>query len=493
MTRRIVRTTLTALFLAAAAVGMGGVLGGHGDDVLAMFSGPRATALLVCALLVKTAGQLAGWGSWRAGLTALGSPLPAGQSARIYFLALLGKYIPGPVWGVLAYVRLGGAVGVGAGRMVSAYLLNTLVVLLTAAVTGLLCVPGLGAGGLWLLAASPLALAVLWRPRLLLRLMTRAARLLRREPPQETFADRSVRAAIGLETLCWAVSGLHLWLIAVLLGAPVGRALPICVGAFALATVAGALTLVVPDGAGTRELVLLGALSTVLPWAEAGAAALASRVCCTAAELLGAGGVLALTGRGQTGDGQVSDGQVGDGQVGDGRTGDGRARDGETRGGLTGDGKACGGLTRDGETRGGLAGSGKTGDGRTGGGKARGGETRGGLTGDGKACGGLARGGETRGGLTGDGKACGGLARDGETRGGLTGGGKSREGLTNGGETRDRQTGGGETRDRQTGGGETRDRQTGGGETRDGQTGGGQTDKTPVLAATRRREHEGVA
>jgi glycosyltransferase 2 family protein len=463
MTRRIVRTTLTALFLAAAAVGMGGVLGGHGDDVLAMFSGPRATALLVCALLVKTAGQLAGWGSWRAGLTALGSPLPAGQSARIYFLALLGKYIPGPVWGVLAYVRLGGAVGVGAGRMVSAYLLNTLVVLLTAAVTGLLCVPGLGAGGLWLLAASPLALAVLWRPRLLLRLMTRAARLLRREPPQETFADRSVRAAIGLETLCWAVSGLHLWLIAVLLGAPVGRALPICVGAFALATVAGALTLVVPDGAGTRELVLLGALSTVLPWAEAGAAALASRVCCTAAELLGAGGVLALTGRGQTGDGQVSDGQVGDGQVGDGRTGDGRARDGETRGGLTGDGKACGG----------LAGSGKTGDGRTGGGKARGGETRGGLTGDGKACGGLARGGETRGGLTGDGKACGGLARDGETRGGLTGGGKSREGLT--------------------GGGETRDRQTGGGETRDGQTGGGQTDKTPVLAATRRREHEGVA
>ncbi|MFI6929796.1 hypothetical protein [Streptomyces sp. NPDC050287] len=296
MTGRFVRAAAAAVFLAAAAAGMGGVLWGHGDDLLAMFSGPRATALLVGALLVKTAGQLAGWASWRAGLTGLGSPLPARPSARIYFLALLGKYIPGPVWGVLAYVRLGGAVGIAAGRMVTAYLLNTVVVLLTAAVVGLLCVQGLGAGGLWLLAATPLALALLWRPRLLLHLVAGAARLLRREPPGGEFTDRGVRGALGLETLCWAVSGLHLWLIAVLLGAPAGRALPICVGAFALATVAGALTLVVPDGAGTRELVLLGALSAVLPWAQAGAAALASRVCCTLAELLGAGGVLLLTG-----------------------------------------------------------------------------------------------------------------------------------------------------------------------------------------------------
>ncbi|GHJ39695.1 lysylphosphatidylglycerol synthase domain-containing protein [Streptomyces sp. TS71-3] len=297
MIRRTVRTALAAVFLAAAAIGMGSVLWGHGRDVLAVFSGRRATAVLACAVLVKAVGQLAGWGSWRVGLAGLGSPLPAGQSARIYFLALLGKYVPGPVWGVLAYVRLGGAAGVRAGRMVTAYLLNTVVVLLTAAVTGLLCAPGLGAGAAWLLAASPLALLVLWRPRLLLGLLAAAARLLRREPPAGELSERGVRGAIGLETLCWAVSGLHLWLIAVLLGAPAGRALPVCVGAFALATVAGALTLVVPDGAGTRELVLLGALSTVLPWAEAGAAALASRVCCTAAELLGAGGVLALTGR----------------------------------------------------------------------------------------------------------------------------------------------------------------------------------------------------
>ncbi|MDX3458138.1 lysylphosphatidylglycerol synthase domain-containing protein [Streptomyces sp. ME02-8801-2C] len=295
--RRLLRTALAATFLAAATAGMGAVLWGHGDDVLAMFSGPRATALLGCALLLKALGQLAGWASWRAGLTGLGAPLPARQSARIYFLALLGKYIPGPVWGVLAYVRLGGAVGVGAGRMVTAYLLNTVVVLLTAAVVGLLCAPGLGAGGLWLLAAAPLALAVLWRPRMLLRVVSGAARLLRREPPSADFSDRSVRAAIGLETLCWAVSGLHLWLIAVLLGASPGQALPVCLGAFALATVVGALTLVVPDGAGTRELVLLAALSAVLPWAQAGAAALASRVVCTAAELLGAGGVLLLTSR----------------------------------------------------------------------------------------------------------------------------------------------------------------------------------------------------
>jgi hypothetical protein len=295
--RRFARAAVAATFLTAAAAGMGAVLWGHGDDILTMFSGPRATALLGCALLAKVLGQLAGWASWRAGLTGLGAPLPAGRSARIYFLALLGKYIPGPVWGVLAYIRLGGAAGVSAVRMVTTYLLNTVVVLLTAAVVGLLCAPALGAGSLWLLAAAPPALAVLWRPRLLLRPVSGAARLLRREPPSGEFSDRGVRAAIGLETLCWAVSGLHLWLIAVLLGAPAGPALPVCIGAFALATVVGALTLVVPDGAGTRELVLLAALSAVLPWAEAGAAALASRVCCTLAELLGAGGVLLLAGK----------------------------------------------------------------------------------------------------------------------------------------------------------------------------------------------------
>jgi len=307
MKRHVVKTALATMFLAAAAAGMGGVLWGHGDDVLTMFSGPLAIALLVCALLTKTVGQLAGWASWRAGLTGLGSPLPAGPSARIYFLALLGKYIPGPIWGPLAYVRLGGASGIKAGRMVSAYLFNTVVVLLTAAVMGLLCMQGLGAGGLLLLATVPLALVVLWRPRLLFHLVARAARLLRREPPADSFSDRSVRGAIGLETLCWAVSGLHLWLIAVLLGAPAGRALPVCLGAFALATVAGALTLVVPDGAGTRELVLMGALSAVLPWAQAGAAALASRVCCTTAELLGAGAVLLLTGNKQIHTGAARD------------------------------------------------------------------------------------------------------------------------------------------------------------------------------------------
>ncbi|MEU3891858.1 hypothetical protein [Streptomyces sp. NPDC029041] len=295
MIRRLARAAVAAVFLAAAALGTGSVLWGHGGDVLAMFTGPRAVALLAGALLFKMVGQLAGWASWQAGLTALGSPLPARRSVRIYFLALLGKYIPGPVWGVLAYVRLGGAAGIAGGRMVSAYLLNTVVVLLTAAVMGLLCVQGPGAGGLWLVAVVPLALAVLWRPRLLFRLTAGAARLLKRKPPAGEFSDSGVRRAIALETLCWAVSGLHLWLIAVLLGAPAGRALSVCVGAFALATVAGALTLVVPDGAGTRELVLLGALSAVLPWAEAGAAALASRVCCTLAELLGAGGAVLLT------------------------------------------------------------------------------------------------------------------------------------------------------------------------------------------------------
>ncbi|MGW5424224.1 hypothetical protein [Streptomyces sp. NPDC003943] len=91
------------------------------------------------------------------------------------------------------------------------------------------------------------------------------------------------------------MSGLHLWALAVMLGAPPLTALPVCVGGFALATAAASLVVVLPDGWGAREALLLLSLTAVLPWREATAVAVASRVVCTLSEVLVGGAALLLT------------------------------------------------------------------------------------------------------------------------------------------------------------------------------------------------------
>jgi uncharacterized membrane protein YbhN (UPF0104 family) len=101
-----------------------------------------------------------------------------------------------------------------------------------------------------------------------------------------------VRQAIALQSLSWFISGHHLWLLAVVAGAPPGPAYLVCVAGFPVATTAGILVMVAPDGIGVREVVLVAALSTVLPVPLATTVTLASRLACTISEIaVGAGGL----------------------------------------------------------------------------------------------------------------------------------------------------------------------------------------------------------
>jgi hypothetical protein len=73
--------------------------------------------------------------------------------------------------------------------------------------------------------------------------------------------------------------------LAVDLGASDDLLLPLCVGAFALASVAGLLVVPLPAGAGVREAVLVVALSPVLPAGQSLLLALVSRAILTAGDL----------------------------------------------------------------------------------------------------------------------------------------------------------------------------------------------------------------
>ncbi|PZM95231.1 MAG: hypothetical protein DIU79_07860, partial [Actinobacteria bacterium] len=222
---------------------------------------------------------------------------PARAGARMFVVGFLGKFVPGRLWGLVAQVAMGQRQGVPRVRMLGTYLLNLVVVFATAGAVGLLVAPVLpGSAPTWVAPSLLLLGLLVARPNLVNRLARAAARLTHRPDPEPLADPGALRRAIVLQTVSWLLSGAHVWVIAVLLGADPLAAVPVAVGGYALATAAGTLAIVVPDGAGVRELLLLAALTVVLPWPAAGTTAIASRIVSTLAEVLCSAVVLLVTG-----------------------------------------------------------------------------------------------------------------------------------------------------------------------------------------------------
>jgi uncharacterized membrane protein YbhN (UPF0104 family) len=262
---------------------------------LKRMNSPSALLLFAGACVANTAGLVFGGLSWRELLIALGSRLPVPTALRISSISALSKYIPGPIWGVVAEVKLGRTAGVSSARVVTHYVLYLALVVLAGLTVGLGVAPAaLGIKAIWLLLPVAAALGCLLRPAIIGRWVSRAARLLHRPVPTEVAAAGGVRRAFALEAVAWAVAGLHLWLIAIALGAAPLHSLPIYVAAFPFSAVIGALVVVVPDGLGVREVVLVLVLRTIMPWQTAAAAAVLSRVCCMVCEIGMAGASMTL-------------------------------------------------------------------------------------------------------------------------------------------------------------------------------------------------------
>ncbi|MEU6121553.1 lysylphosphatidylglycerol synthase domain-containing protein [Streptomyces sp. NPDC047123] len=285
------RRLLTPVIVVAALIGVYVVVRNEGADAAREFARPEALVLLALSVLANVGGLVLAVHAWRV-LIPGEHPIRGLYAAKIYFLGQLSKYVPGRVWGVLTHVAHGRAAGVPGAQMTSAYLLSLALTILTGAGVSLLAAPAaMPDQWLWLcLPALFFVACVVW-PALTTRPVTALARLARR--PVEPAPDAAVRRAMLLAVASWLTSGLHLWLLAVALGAPLGAGLAAAVGAFALATVVSSLALIVPDGWGVRELTITAALATVLPGGTAATAAIASRVVCVLAELGSSAVVLA--------------------------------------------------------------------------------------------------------------------------------------------------------------------------------------------------------
>lgn len=310
--RNLLRMLLIAVLLLAVLAGIAAAAHDAGGSVLAAMTRPRAVPAALAALLANLGGLLLALAGWRVllldglGTAENGGPgadratrVGPAAAARIYFIGLFGKFLPGPAWGLLAHVRLGSDLGLSSARMVRAYVLSLPVGVVSAAAVSLLIAPVAFGGSAPLLALPAMvALVCLLWPDRVVAVSARLARRFGRPPGRVLASNRAIRRSMALSVLGWLVSGVHLWVLALLFGAPALRALPACVGGFALAAVAGMVVTVLPDGWGAREAVLTVALTSVLPLPVAGATALASRLICVLSDVAGAAGAVLLARRG---------------------------------------------------------------------------------------------------------------------------------------------------------------------------------------------------
>jgi len=237
---------------------------------------------------------------WRVLLGDLGSPLPAGTAAQIYFAGQLGKFIPGGVWPVLFQLELAADHGVPRRRSGLATLLQIAVLCASGAVVGsvaLLFLPDVRERHAWWLVPLAVLSAAVIVPKVLNRVVAAGLRALRRPSPDLRVSGGAIGRALVWALAGWLAYGAHVAALAADLGAE-GRDLwATSIGSYALAWLGGFLVVVAPSGAGVREGLLVLALGAVLTRSDALAVALVSRLLVTVADAIAGLAAVASAGR----------------------------------------------------------------------------------------------------------------------------------------------------------------------------------------------------
>lgn len=233
--------------------------------------------------------------SWRAILRDLGSRLPLGPAASVFFVSQVGKYLPGGVWNILAAAEMGADHEIPRRRSVSVMVVSILVSIVTGlalAVAAVAVAPaGVATSYGWVAWALPLFLVALFPP-VLNRLLALALRITRRPALEHPLTVRGIGAAGLWALLGWLLAGAQVWLLATAVGMDAtGPTFALAVGGYALAWTVGFLVIVVPAGVGAREAVLAAVLAGLLDAGGVVVVVLLSRVLLTLADLLlGLGG-----------------------------------------------------------------------------------------------------------------------------------------------------------------------------------------------------------
>jgi uncharacterized membrane protein YbhN (UPF0104 family) len=245
-----------------------------------------ATSILVVfaayALLIE---------AWRRVVLSMGERLPFFPAARIWFLASLGKYVPGKVWAVAGAAVLAQRAGVDPSAAVAgALILQALAVASGAtavAVTAREAFQALGPGlvpiGLAVVAVSVAGIFILGSQPLLDRI---GRQLPASFPRLRATSPTVLIAAFCANLIAWAGYGLALVFLARGLLPDIPLSWPQAIGVFTCSYLVGFIALFAPGGLGPRESVFLLLLAGQIGFKPAAALALASRLLLTATEVL---------------------------------------------------------------------------------------------------------------------------------------------------------------------------------------------------------------
>jgi uncharacterized membrane protein YbhN (UPF0104 family) len=235
--------------------------------------------------------------AWRRLLSDLGSKLPVPVAARVTFIAQLGKYVPGAIWSVAAHIELGYDYDVprrrGAASVVIWVAGLIAVGLLIAAACLPLAHPAIARRYLLFLAAIPVV-AICLAPPILHRLLNFALKIIRRERLEQRVTWRGLGGALAWAVIGWLLLGIQIWLLLADVANDGIHSLVLALGAYALACSLALLLVVVPNGIGAREVILVAALAPVIPHGAALAVALVARVVTTVSDLAWGGIALGL-------------------------------------------------------------------------------------------------------------------------------------------------------------------------------------------------------
>jgi glycosyltransferase 2 family protein len=229
--------------------------------------------------------------AWRRVVLSMGESLPFFPAARIWFLASLGKYVPGKVWAVAGAAVLAQRAGVDPSVAVAGALIlqalalasGAMAVALTAREAFQAIAPGLLPFAVAVVVISVSGIFVLGSQRMLDRL----GRFLPSSLPRlRATSPAMLAAAFGANLFAWIAYGVALVLLAKGLLPDVKLSLAQAIGVFTCSYLVGFIALFAPGGLGPRESVFLLMLAGPLGLKPAAALALASRLLLTCTEVL---------------------------------------------------------------------------------------------------------------------------------------------------------------------------------------------------------------
>jgi glycosyltransferase 2 family protein len=243
--------------------------------------------LAVALVILVVRGPLPVWG-WSLILHKLGYRISFRKSTRIVYYSALAAYLPGSMWHYVGRVYLAEKEGVPRLRAVISIAIESVLILLAAVAVAGLSLAAWPEPPLWAAAlALVLLVGVIWRPDLFFKLVDWGLQKIGRKALGVHLSSKDVLEILVPFVLNWISFGLIFFaLLAALYPGLSLLYIPAVSGIFTAAWVGGYLAIVVPQGLGVREFIIVTLLAVLgVPAPVATAAALLARLW----SILGAG------------------------------------------------------------------------------------------------------------------------------------------------------------------------------------------------------------